>query len=137
MSAYSWAQCLSIDLQCLLEGERSALSLQASTGVSSAATAGTLKFGVVWPGCAACRELGRLLRVNVMGYDYTGYGVCKGQPSIAATCCDIRAVLQSLEVDHGVKRHTVVLYGQSVGSGPTVRRNCWCLGMDHCVIQTV
>lgn len=66
------------------------------------------------------RELGRLLRVNVMGYDYTGYGVCSGQPSIAATCCDISAMLQSLETDHGIKRHTVVLYGQSVGSGPTV-----------------
>jgi hypothetical protein len=70
--------------------------------------------------CCCCRELGRLLRVNVMGYDYTGYGVCSGQPSIAATCCDISALLQSLEADHGVKRHTVVLYGQSVGSGPTV-----------------
>jgi hypothetical protein len=49
-----------------------------------------------------------------------GYGVCSGQPSIAATCCDISAVLQSLEADHGIKRHTVVMYGQSVGSGPTV-----------------
>lgn len=75
----------------------------------------------------SCRELGRLLRVNVMGYDYTGYGVCTGQPSIAATCCDISAVLQSLEVDHGVKRHHVVLYGQSVGSGPTVRQ---CIGVQ-------
>lgn len=72
--------------------------------------------------CSAChcRELGRLLRVNIMGYDYTGYGACPGQPSIAATCCDISAVLHSLEADHGIKRHNVVLYGQSVGSGPTV-----------------
>lgn len=71
--------------------------------------------------CAAvCRELGRLLRVNVMGYDYTGYGVSSGQPSTAATCCDISTVLQCLELDHGIKRQAVVLYGQSVGSGPTV-----------------
>lgn len=46
--------------------------------------------------------------------------MCSGQPSIAATCCDISSVLQSLEADHGIKRHSVVLYGQSVGSGPTV-----------------
>jgi hypothetical protein len=69
---------------------------------------------------AACRELGRLLRVNVMGYDYTGYGVSSGQPSIAATCCDVSRVLQCLESDFDIKRQTVVLYGQSVGSGPTV-----------------
>jgi hypothetical protein len=55
-----------------------------------------------------------------MGYDYTGYGVSSGQPSIAATCCDVSRVLQCLESDFDIKRQTVVLYGQSVGSGPTV-----------------
>lgn len=67
------------------------------------------------------RELGRLLRVNIMAYDYTGYGASRGQPSIAATCGDVSAVLSSLEAHHNVKQSQVVLYGQSVGSGPTVR----------------
>lgn len=68
----------------------------------------------------ACRDLSRLLRVNIMGYDYTGYGACSGVPSVTATCSDISAVLEALESIHGVKRREVVLYGQSVGSGPTV-----------------
>jgi hypothetical protein len=68
------------------------------------------------------RDLGRLLRVNVMGYDYTGYGVCSsnGGPSVTATCSDVAAVLTALETIHGIKRKDVILYGQSVGSGPTV-----------------
>uniref|UniRef100_A0A383W7Y1 Serine aminopeptidase S33 domain-containing protein n=1 Tax=Tetradesmus obliquus TaxID=3088 RepID=A0A383W7Y1_TETOB len=68
------------------------------------------------------KDLGRLLRVNVMGYDYTGYGCCSssGGPSVTATCSDVAAVLSGLETLHGVKRKDVVLYGQSVGSGPTV-----------------
>lgn len=72
--------------------------------------------------CLAFRDLGRLLRVNVMGYDYSGYGVCSSPagPSVTATCGDIAAVLDALETIHGVKRKDVVLYGQSVGSGPTV-----------------
>eukprot|EP00878_Enallax_costatus_P040049 GHUV01046025.1.p1 GENE.GHUV01046025.1~~GHUV01046025.1.p1 ORF type:complete len:264 (+),score=58.11 GHUV01046025.1:890-1681(+) len=66
------------------------------------------------------KDLSRLLRVNIMGYDYTGYGACSGIPSVTATCSDISAVLEALETIHGVKRRDVVLYGQSVGSGPTV-----------------
>jgi hypothetical protein len=57
-----------------------------------------------------------------MGYDYTGYGVCSsnGGPSVTATCSDVAAVLTALEMIHGIKRRDVILYGQSVGSGPTV-----------------
>ncbi|KAF8064605.1 abhd17c [Scenedesmus sp. PABB004] len=67
------------------------------------------------------RDLGRLLRVNVMGYDYTGYGPGAARPaSVSATHGDICAALDALEALHGVPRRDVVLYGQSVGSGPTV-----------------
>eukprot|EP00879_Flechtneria_rotunda_P013371 GHRR01013961.1.p1 GENE.GHRR01013961.1~~GHRR01013961.1.p1 ORF type:complete len:221 (+),score=47.03 GHRR01013961.1:532-1194(+) len=71
------------------------------------------------------RDLGRLLKVNVMGYDYTGYGASSGGtgPSVTATHSDILAVLHGLEAEHKVKRQDVVLYGQSVGSGPTVCAN--------------
>lgn len=55
-----------------------------------------------------------------MGNDYTGYGACSGVPSVTATRSDIAAVLEALESIHGVKRQEVVLYGQSVGTGPTV-----------------
>ncbi|GFH25834.1 hydrolase_4 domain-containing protein, partial [Haematococcus lacustris] len=31
------------------------------------------------------RELSKLLKVNVMGYDFTGYGACSGTPSVQQT----------------------------------------------------
>lgn len=71
-----------------------------------------------------------------MGYDYTGYGACSGAgPSVSATCSDIAAVLDALVNMHGVKRREVVLYGQSVGSGPTVSSSSqvlkYCMGQVH------
>jgi hypothetical protein len=64
-----------------------------------------------------------------MGYDYTGYGVCSsnGGPSVTATCSDVAAVLTALETIHGIKRRDVILYGQSVGSGPTVSATGGCV----------
>eukprot|EP00271_Cylindrocystis_brebissonii_P002859 TRINITY_DN13629_c0_g1_i1.p1 TRINITY_DN13629_c0_g1~~TRINITY_DN13629_c0_g1_i1.p1 ORF type:complete len:324 (-),score=28.16 TRINITY_DN13629_c0_g1_i1:1203-2174(-) len=65
-------------------------------------------------------ELSNMLRVNVFGYDYTGYGpsILK-QPSEYNTYSDIEAALECLDTKYGVKEDTVILYGQSVGSGPT------------------
>lgn len=60
------------------------------------------------------------LRVNVMGYDYSGYGASTGQPSESNTYADIEAVYQCLETEYGVSQEDVILYGQSVGSGPTL-----------------
>jgi ribonuclease HI len=66
------------------------------------------------------RELSHLLAVNVMAYDYAGYGASTGLPSTANTRADISAVLAALQEHHDVAPCHVVLYGQSVGSGPTV-----------------
>ncbi|XP_031392815.1 alpha/beta hydrolase domain-containing protein 17B isoform X2 [Punica granatum] len=60
------------------------------------------------------------LRVNVMGYDYSGYGASTGKPSESNTYADIEAVYQCLETEYGVGQEDVILYGQSVGSGPTL-----------------
>ncbi|KXZ53545.1 hypothetical protein GPECTOR_7g995 [Gonium pectorale] len=65
------------------------------------------------------RELSRLLRVNVMGYDYSGYGASTGTPTVTNTLADITAVLGCLQDTYGVPASSVVLYGQSVGSGPS------------------
>lgn len=43
-----------------------------------------------------------------------------GQPSELNTYYDIEAVYNCLRRDHGVKQEDLVLYGQSVGSGPTL-----------------
>eukprot|EP00884_Botryococcus_braunii_P006119 jgi/Botrbrau1/15508/Bobra.0225s0001.3 len=64
------------------------------------------------------RELGRDLNVAVMCYDYTGYGGSSGKPSVENTLADIDAVYEWLR-NQGADPSDIVLYGQSVGSGPT------------------
>ncbi|KVH92617.1 hypothetical protein Ccrd_005343 [Cynara cardunculus var. scolymus] len=65
-------------------------------------------------------ELSLHLRVNLMGYDYTGYGQSSGKPSEQNTYADIEAAYRCLEQTYGVKEEDMILYGQSVGSGPTL-----------------
>jgi len=65
-------------------------------------------------------ELSIHLRVNLMGYDYSGYGQSTGKPSEHNTYADIEAAYKCLEENYGAKQEDIVLYGQSVGSGPTV-----------------
>lgn len=60
------------------------------------------------------------LRVNLMGYDYSGYGASSGKPSESNTYADIEAVYQCLQTEYGVSQEDLILYGQSVGSGPTL-----------------
>ncbi|XP_022759191.1 protein ABHD17B-like isoform X2 [Durio zibethinus] len=61
-------------------------------------------------------ELSLHLRVNLLGYDYSGYGQSTGKNTYA----DIEAVYGCLGEKYGVKEEDVILYGQSVGSGPTL-----------------
>lgn len=65
-------------------------------------------------------ELSAHLRVNLMGYDYSGYGQSTGKPTECSTYADIEAVYQCLRERYGVLEEDVILYGQSVGSGPTL-----------------
>ncbi|CAN6347481.1 unnamed protein product, partial [Urochloa humidicola] len=60
------------------------------------------------------------LRVNVLGYDYSGYGQSSGKPSEHNTYADIEAAYKCLIENFGAKEEEIILYGQSVGSGPTV-----------------
>ncbi|XP_059284783.1 uncharacterized protein LOC132038072 [Lycium ferocissimum] len=65
-------------------------------------------------------ELSIHLRVNLLGYDYSGYGQSTGKPSEQNTYADIEAAYKCLEENYGTKQEDVILYGQSVGSGPTL-----------------
>ncbi|EEF28788.1 Protein bem46, putative [Ricinus communis] len=65
-------------------------------------------------------ELSLHLKVNLMGYDYSGYGKSSGKPSEQNTYADIEAAYRCLEERYGVKEEDTILYGQSVGSGPTL-----------------
>ncbi|KAK8529097.1 hypothetical protein V6N13_102030 [Hibiscus sabdariffa] len=65
-------------------------------------------------------ELSVHLNVNLLGYDYSGYGQSTGKPSEQDTYADIEAAYKCLEETYGVKQEDTILYGQSVGSGPTL-----------------
>ncbi|KAI9121024.1 hypothetical protein K1719_008057 [Acacia pycnantha] len=64
-------------------------------------------------------ELSMHLRVNLMGYDYSGYGQSSGKPSEQNTYADIEAAYKCLLDKYGAREEDIILYGQSVGSGPT------------------
>ncbi|KAJ4712474.1 alpha/beta hydrolase domain-containing protein 17B-like [Melia azedarach] len=53
-------------------------------------------------------------------YDYSGYGQSSGKPSEHNTYADIEAAYKCLEESYGAKQEDIILYGQSVGSGPTL-----------------
>uniref|UniRef100_A0A0E0JWM9 Serine aminopeptidase S33 domain-containing protein n=1 Tax=Oryza punctata TaxID=4537 RepID=A0A0E0JWM9_ORYPU len=65
-------------------------------------------------------ELSAHLNVNLMGYDYSGYGQSSGKPSEHNTYADIEAVYRCLVETYGASEENIILYGQSVGSGPTL-----------------
>eukprot|EP00898_Chlorokybus_atmophyticus_P002569 jgi/Chlat1/3312/Chrsp22S03471 len=63
-------------------------------------------------------DLSAALNVNILGYDYTGYGTSTGSPCEVATYADIEACYAWLQ-EKGTREQDIVLYGQSVGSGPS------------------
>ncbi|KAL7160641.1 hypothetical protein ABFS83_01G110000 [Erythranthe nasuta] len=65
-------------------------------------------------------QLKQNLRVNLIGYDYSGYGASTGKASEYDTYADIEAVYECLQTEYGVSQEDLILYGQSVGSGPTL-----------------
>ncbi|CBI16912.3 unnamed protein product, partial [Vitis vinifera] len=65
-------------------------------------------------------ELSVHLPVNLLTYDYSGYGKSTGKPSEHNTYADVEAAYRCLEEIYGVKEEDVILYGQSLGSGPTI-----------------
>lgn len=66
-----------------------------------------------------CRELSKELQVNVLGYDYSGYGCSTGTPSVSNAIADIHACYHYLLQRKGKRPEDIVAYGQSVGSGPS------------------
>jgi len=65
------------------------------------------------------KQLGQVLRVNFVGYDYRGYGASEGQLAASGALQDISSVMKFIQKEYGLQSEDIVLYGQSVGSGPT------------------
>ena len=64
-------------------------------------------------------DLSRVLRVNIMAYDYTGYGKSQGVPNEHSCYADIEAAYRYLITVRKFQPEQIVLYGRSLGSGPS------------------
>eukprot|EP00607_Mallomonas_marina_P005055 CAMPEP_0182426532 /NCGR_PEP_ID=MMETSP1167-20130531/13024_1 /TAXON_ID=2988 /ORGANISM="Mallomonas Sp, Strain CCMP3275" /LENGTH=278 /DNA_ID=CAMNT_0024608021 /DNA_START=58 /DNA_END=891 /DNA_ORIENTATION=+ len=64
-------------------------------------------------------EFTRELQVNLLAYDYEGYGKASGTPSELACYSDIEAAYTHLTEAMGQSPENIVLYGRSLGSGPS------------------
>jgi fermentation-respiration switch protein FrsA (DUF1100 family) len=66
------------------------------------------------------KTLSEVLQVNVMGYEYTGYGQSSGKPSEVDCYADVAAAFSWLMQEKNLLPSEVILFGRSIGSGPTV-----------------
>lgn len=62
----------------------------------------------------------RSLGFAVFSYDYRGYGTSQGKPTETTTYKDIDAAYNYLTQKLGVNPEKIILYGRSVGGGPSV-----------------
>ncbi|CAF0843420.1 unnamed protein product [Brachionus calyciflorus] len=64
--------------------------------------------------------LGSRLDCNIFTYDYSGYGASGGTPNEKNLYADIRAAWNALRCRFGISPSNIILYGQSIGTVPTV-----------------
>jgi len=62
-------------------------------------------------------ELHKIIGIDVVGVEYSGYGMANGTACYANTYADVEAAYDYI-VSQGVPPNRIVAYGQSVGSGP-------------------
>eukprot|EP00953_Heterococcus_sp_UTEX-ZZ885_P036515 18800-Heterococcus_DN1.PRE.2 len=64
-------------------------------------------------------DFSRNLNVNVLAYDYCGYGKSSGSVSEANCYADVDAAWEYLRRERKIPSEQIFLYGRSLGSGPT------------------
>lgn len=64
--------------------------------------------------------LGARINCNIFSYDYSGYGISDGRPSEKNLYADIDAAWHSLRTRYGISPENIILYGQSIGTVPTI-----------------
>jgi uncharacterized protein len=84
------------------------------TVLFSHGNAGTIAYRL--DSAAVFRDLG----FNVLLYDYGGYGRSTGSPTEKRCNADVRAMWSHLTEERGTEPERVVLFGRSLGSGPTI-----------------
>ncbi len=64
--------------------------------------------------------LGSRLGCNILAYDYSGYGASTGRATEKNLYADIEAAWNALISKYGTSPSSIILYGQSIGTAPTV-----------------
>lgn len=64
--------------------------------------------------------LGQRINCNIFSYDYSGYGCSTGKPNEKNLYADIDAAWHALRTRYGISPENIILYGQSIGTVPTV-----------------
>ncbi|KAH8738835.1 hypothetical protein FG386_002290 [Cryptosporidium ryanae] len=75
-------------------------------------------------------DLAYSANVNIISYEYSGYGQSKGTPSENSIYEDINKVLDYSVNKLKLKPDSIVLYGQSIGSAPTIHLASKCNSMN-------
>lgn len=69
-------------------------------------------------GFASYQKAFRSLRVDIVAYDYSGYGCSEGVPSEQEAYADVEDMYDYLTIDCRVPPERIVVVGRSLGSGP-------------------
>ncbi|MDY6804185.1 MAG: alpha/beta hydrolase [Cyanobacteriota bacterium] len=72
--------------------------------------------GDILPRLRDLRDIG----FAVFSYDYRGYGLSEGRPTVGGAYEDINAAYDYLRQELKVPAERIIVYGRSVGSGPSV-----------------
>ncbi|CAG0882742.1 unnamed protein product [Cyprideis torosa] len=64
--------------------------------------------------------LGNRINCNIFSYDYSGYGCSSGKPSEKNMYADMDAAWQVLRSKYSISPERIILYGQSIGTVPTI-----------------
>ncbi|CAD7093410.1 unnamed protein product [Hermetia illucens] len=64
--------------------------------------------------------LGQEIKCDIFGYDYAGYGCSSGKPNEQNIYADAEAAYKALREKYSIPREKIILYGQSIGSVPTI-----------------
>lgn len=65
-------------------------------------------------------DLQRRLKINVMGYDYPGYGTSQGKPSEQGVYDAAESAYRYLVENQGIPASSILHYGRSLGGGPSI-----------------
>jgi len=66
-----------------------------------------------------CKSYSKHWKVNVIAYEYKGYGVARGNPNPKNVKNDITIVFQFLTTILNVPPKNIILFGRSIGTGPS------------------